>query len=75
MLLCVLSRCWTQLDEQRESIHNNINRDKATCPDKVVPRNNKAKSSSAKGTIAPEDGRLLVAETCRVTQDTNILIF
>jgi hypothetical protein len=29
-------------------------RDKATCPDKVVPRNNnKAKSSTAKGTIAP----------------------
>jgi hypothetical protein len=39
----------TQLDEQRESTHNSINRDKATCPDKVMPRNNnKAKSNSAK---------------------------
>jgi hypothetical protein len=56
---------------------NSINRaHKATCPDKVVPRNNnKAKSSSGKGTIAPEDGQLLVTETCRVTQDTNILMF
>jgi hypothetical protein len=66
----------TQLDEQRESTHNSINRDKATCPDKVVPRNNnKAKSSSAKGTIAPEDGQLLMTETCRVIWDTNILMF
>jgi hypothetical protein len=50
-----------------------------------VPRNNnraksssakgRAKSSSAKGTITPEDGQLLVAETCRVTRDTNILMF
>jgi hypothetical protein len=65
-----------QLDGQREVTHNNINRDKATCPDKVVPRNNnKAKSSSAKETIAPEDGQLLVTETCRVTWDTNILMF
>jgi hypothetical protein len=43
MLLCVLSRCSSspQLDEQRESTHSNINRaHKATCPDKVVPRNN-----------------------------------
>jgi hypothetical protein len=30
----------TQPNEQRESTHNSINRDKATCPDKVVPRNN-----------------------------------
>jgi hypothetical protein len=70
---------WTQLDEQREGTHNNINRDKATCPHKVVPRNNnKAKSNSAKGakgTIAPEDGQLLVTEKCRVTRDTNILMF
>jgi hypothetical protein len=27
---------------QRESRHNSINRDKATCPGKVMPRNNKA---------------------------------
>jgi hypothetical protein len=61
---------------QREDTHNNTNRDKVTCPDKVVPRNNnKAKSGSAKGTIAPEDDQLLVTETCRVTQDTNILMF
>jgi hypothetical protein len=53
-----------------------IYRDKATCPGKVMPRNNnKAKSSSAKGTFAPEDGQLLVTETCTVTRDTNILIF
>jgi hypothetical protein len=65
-----------QLDGQREGKHNNTKRDKATCPDKVVPRNNnKAKSGSAKETIAPEDGQLLVTETCRVTRDTNILIF
>jgi hypothetical protein len=32
-------------------------------------------SSSAKGTFAPEDGQLLVTETCRVTRDTNILMF
>jgi hypothetical protein len=63
------------VDEQRESTHNSINRDKATCPDKVVPSNNKAKNSSAKGTIAPEDGQLLVTETCRVTRDTNVLMF
>jgi hypothetical protein len=66
----------TQPDEQRENTHNSINRDKATYPDKVGLRNNnKAKSSSAKGTIAPEDGQLLVTETCRVTRDTNILRF
>jgi hypothetical protein len=47
-----------------------------TCPNKVVPRNNnKAKISSAKGTIAPEDGQVLMTETCRVTRDTNILMF
>jgi hypothetical protein len=64
------------LEEQWESTHNSINRDKATCPHKVVPRNNnKAKSSSAKGTIASVDGQLLVTETCRVTRDTNILMF
>jgi hypothetical protein len=32
-------------------------------------------SSSAKGTFAPEDGQVLVTETCRVTRDTNILMF
>jgi hypothetical protein len=64
------------LDGQREGTHNDINRDKATCPDKVVPRNNnKAKSNSAKGTFAPDDGQLLGIETCRVTRDTNILLF
>jgi hypothetical protein len=40
-----------------------------------VPRNNKAKSSSAKGTIVPEDGQLLVTETCMMTWDTDILMF
>jgi hypothetical protein len=63
----------TQLDEQRESTHN-INRNKATYPDKVVPRNNNKAKSSAKGTIAPEDGQLIVTETCRVTWDANILM-
>jgi hypothetical protein len=43
-----------QLDGQREGTHNNINRDKATCPDKVVLRNNnKAKSSGAKRNNRP----------------------
>jgi hypothetical protein len=35
----------------------------------------KQTSSSANGTFAPEDGQLLVTETCRVTRDTNILMF
>jgi hypothetical protein len=73
MWLCVVV-CALSLLPQWESTHNSINRDKATFPDKVVPRNNKAKSSSAKGTIAPEDGQLLVTETCKVTRDTNILM-
>jgi hypothetical protein len=69
------ARC-IQLDGQRKGTHNNINRDKATCTDNVVPaNNNKAKSISSKGTIAPEDGQLLVTETCKVTRDTNILMF
>jgi hypothetical protein len=32
--------CAVPLREQWESTHNNMNRDKATCPDKVAPRNN-----------------------------------
>jgi hypothetical protein len=32
-------------------------------------------SSSAKEHSPPEDGQLLVTETCRVTRDTNILMF
>jgi hypothetical protein len=41
-----------QLDEQRKGTHNSTNRNTATCPGKVVPRNNnKADSSSATGTI------------------------
>jgi hypothetical protein len=39
-------------DEQREGTYNSTNRNTATCPDKVVPRNNnEVDSSSAKGTI------------------------
>jgi hypothetical protein len=58
------------------TLTDSIYRDKATYLDKVGPRNNnKAKSSNAKGTSAPEDGQLLMTETCRVTWDTNILMF
>jgi hypothetical protein len=32
--------CALPLLPQRESTHNNINRDKDTCPGKVMPRNN-----------------------------------
>jgi hypothetical protein len=41
-----------QLDEQQEGTHDSTNRNTATCPDKVVPRNNnKVDSSIATGTI------------------------
>jgi hypothetical protein len=66
----------TQPNEQRESAHNSINRDKATCLGTVMPRNDdEANKQQCKGTLAPEDGRLLVTETRRVTRDTNILMF